>query len=135
MLFPAGVLVLLILAAISFDFSLVYQRKRALADLASTAANDAATYGISEERLRADGSICLDAVRARRAVGNDIEAAGADAQIVSVVVSADAGAPGCPTTVTVTLHATAERPFGHAIPGTAGAEDLETTASATVISR
>jgi Flp pilus assembly protein TadG len=66
-LVPAAVLVLLILGAISVDFSVAYLAKRQLQDTAATAVNDAAGAGLDEARLRSgDGRAALDpdAVRA-----------------------------------------------------------------------
>lgn len=135
MLFPAGVLVLLVLAAISFDFSLMYQRKRALVDQAATAASDAATYGISEQRLRADGAVCLDPERARRSVLANLAVVAPEVDVRAVWVEPAPGRADCATTVVVTVHTSVARPFGRAVPGTSATEELEATARASVVHR
>ena len=60
-LVPAGVLVLLILAAICVDFSSAELARQQLRDAAAGAANDAAGGGLDQARLRAgDGQLGLD---------------------------------------------------------------------------
>ena len=65
-LVPAAVLVLLILAAISVDFSSAELARRQLHDAAAGAANDAAGGGLDQTRLRTgDGTIAVDPDLAR----------------------------------------------------------------------
>src|SRR3954447_12345255 len=60
-LIPAGVLVLLILAAICVDFSSAELARQQLRDAAAGAANDAAGGGLDQNRLRAgDGELAWD---------------------------------------------------------------------------
>ena len=60
-LVPAGVLVLLILAAICVDFSSAELARQQLRDAAAGAANDAAGGALDQNRLRAgDGKVALD---------------------------------------------------------------------------
>lgn len=51
LLVPAGVLVLIILGAISVDFAIAFSRQRELSSLAAAVANDAATAALSDERF------------------------------------------------------------------------------------
>jgi Flp pilus assembly protein TadG len=134
-LFPAGMLALLVLAAIAFDFSIAYQRKRALVDLAATSAADAVTYGLDGERFRATGDYCLDPSRARAAIAEDVAASDLAATVVSVELRADDARPGCATGVEVTLRATAPAFFAKAVPGAADERSLEATMGATAVER
>jgi Flp pilus assembly protein TadG len=74
-LVPAGVLVLLILAAICVDFSSAELARRQLHDAAAGAANDAAGGGLDQARLRTgDGKLAVDPDLARSIAERSIEA-------------------------------------------------------------
>jgi Flp pilus assembly protein TadG len=126
---PAGVLIVLILASIAVDMSLVHLRKRQAFDLAAAAANDAATAGADQAQLRS-GRYVLDA-QASRGVVADVVATShlaphlaappsvsvADGRVVvEIALEADyifAGVvPGAPDVAVVTARAaaTAEPP-------------------------
>jgi hypothetical protein len=135
MLFPAGMLVLLVLAAIAFDFSIAYQRKRALIDLAATSAADAVTFGLDGERFRATGTYCLDPGRARVAVEEDVAASDLAATVVAVELRSNGAGTGCATAVEVTLRATAPAFFAKAVPGASDERALEATMQATAVER
>ena len=128
MLVPAGVLVLVLLAAIAIDFSLVFLAQRELSDATTAAANDAATAALRPDAFYANGSLVLDpdavtrvaceAVRGQAASGVDITSVRIEAAGRTVRVSADArvravflhSIPGASThTVTATSSATAQR--------------------------
>jgi hypothetical protein len=133
MLFPAGMLILLVLAAIAFDFSIAYQRKRGLLDLAATSAADAATVGLDGDRLRATGRYCLDGRLARLAVEQDVAATDPAATVAAVEF--EAPADGCATTVRVTLTTTTPAFFARVIPGTPADRVIRATMQATAIER
>lgn len=59
LLAPAAVLVMLLLASIAVDMSLVHLRQRQAFDLAAAAANDAVTAGVDPDALRR-GAYSLD---------------------------------------------------------------------------
>lgn len=59
MLVPAGFLILIMLAAIAFDFSHLFLAKREAATLAEAAANDAVTFGVDQGELRKNGNVVL----------------------------------------------------------------------------
>ena len=67
-LVPAGLLVLVLLAAIAVDSSVAYLGRRELAAAADAAANDAVTYGLDEARFRETGKFALDSARVEEAV-------------------------------------------------------------------
>lgn len=64
MLMPAGVLVVLMLGAIAFDLSLVFQRQRQATSVAVDVANDLATVALDEAAFRAGDGFRLDPDRA-----------------------------------------------------------------------
>ena len=73
MLVPAGVLIVFVLASIAVDMSLVHLRKRQAFDLASAAANDAATAGADQAALRS-GSYVIEPGSARTVVADVVGA-------------------------------------------------------------
>lgn len=72
MLMPAAVMVVLCLGAIAVDLSVVQLARRDLLDVAASAANDAAGYGLDPAAFRQTGAYRIDLARAlgaaRRAV-------------------------------------------------------------------
>jgi Flp pilus assembly protein TadG len=64
MLVPAGILVLLILAAIAIDSAIVLTAQRDLANRAAAAANDIAAGAVSDDGFYGQGTIALDQPRA-----------------------------------------------------------------------
>ena len=125
MLMPAGVLVVLILASIAVDMSVVHLRKRQALDLAAAAANDAATAAADPGSLRA-GDFQIDPTLAR-AVVNRVVAASELAPALAaapVVVVSDDG-------VEVTLAVEADYVFAAAIPGAPDGAIVTATAAAT----
>lgn len=113
LLAPAGLLILLVLAALCFDLTLAFQSKRQLVELADAAANDAVTFGLDDARLRATGAYCLSRERTVRSVSAGLGATEVGAEIVSVRLS-PTGAD-CPTEVVVTLRAISPYPFSRAV--------------------
>jgi Flp pilus assembly protein TadG len=126
MLFPAAILVVLILGSIAVDFSIVFLAERELAAAAAAAANDAAGAGVDTEHFRDTGEVVLDpdavdrvgrAAMARRASSFDLTDGTitvVDDDTVEVVVRAEARyifakiIPGAPRTATVEARARAD---------------------------
>lgn len=125
MLMPAAVLVVLMLAAISVDLSLVFLRQRQASSVAVDIANDLASAAFDHEAFRATGHFTLDEARARR-LGRryldasdlagtvtrfDVEVLAPDAVRVAITVRVDylfaKAIPGAADGTTVTAHATA----------------------------
>ena len=113
MLVPAAVLVLVILAAIAVDNSVVLLGQRELANAAAGAANDAATVAIDVDRLRRDD--CIE-VLDERAYEVAVEAALLQTDAVEVVPS-DIEVTVSDLAVTVSMSGTVEHLFAKAIPG------------------
>jgi len=60
LLVPAGILIVIILAAITVDASLAFMAERSAASIASAAANDAASLAIDIEHFRETGEYKID---------------------------------------------------------------------------
>ncbi len=125
MLMPAAVLVVLVLAAISVDLSVVFLRQRQASSTAVDVANDLASAALDEAGFRESGRFALDPERARRLgraylaasdlgpqlVDVDIEVLRDDTVRVAITVRVDyvfaKAIPGAADGTTVTAHATA----------------------------
>ena len=125
MLAPAGVLIVLIMASIAVDMSLVQLRQRQAHDLAAGAANDAATAAADQGALRSG------------VYGVDLEAA---TEVVDRIVAASELAPelvGAPSVrvtddgVEVEISLYADYIFAGVMPGTPDGRSVTATASAT----
>ncbi len=134
LLFPAGLAILLVLAAIAFDFSWAFQRQRQLVELADAAANDAVSYGLDEARLHQDGAYCLSAARVERSLRATLLASGTPVTLRSVQLLTVDGA-ACPTGVAVTIAASTPQPFSAAVPGLGADTDHQATGRATAVVR
>ncbi|NNE72765.1 MAG: hypothetical protein HKN26_03805 [Acidimicrobiales bacterium] len=78
LLFPAAFLIVLLLASIALDFGAVELRQRELNNAAAAAANDAVTYGVAIESLRAGrDEIVLDPMLVERAIADSLARRGA----------------------------------------------------------
>ena len=124
MLMPAAVLVLVVLASIAVDFSLVGMRARALHNAAAGAANDAATAAISREGLRR-GETWIDVETAQQVAARSLAARGIDLVAPPVVTISPDGRE-----VTIHLRATYDYVFAPAIPGAPDVFTVEATATA-----
>jgi hypothetical protein len=76
MLMPAALLVVIVLAAIAMDLSLVHLGRRELVAAAEAAANDATTSGLDERAYRAGRGYRLDPERVHRSVHQTLVARG-----------------------------------------------------------
>lgn len=126
MLMPAGVLVVLLLGAISFDLSVLFLRQRQASGVAVDVANDLASAALDESRLRATGEFVLDPERAASLGARFVDASDLSGQVLALdvdVLSAD--------TVRVTLTVRVDYVFAKAIPG--AADGTEVTARATAV--
>ena len=111
MLVPAGVLIVFVLASIAVDMSLVHLRKRQAFDLASAAANDAATAGADQAALRS-GSYVIEPGSARTVVA-DVVGASELAPLLAAPPSVTVTAEG--VSVEITLEA--DYIFAGVVPG------------------
>ncbi len=132
MLMPAGLLIVLVLASIAVDMSLVHLRKRQAFELAAAAANDAATAGVDQGLLRTTHDYVLDPERTR-AVVTDVVAASdlapqlARPPVVTVTVT------GAGTGVRVELALEADYIFADVVPGAPDGTVVTASATATAL--
>jgi Flp pilus assembly protein TadG len=130
MLMPAAVLVVMVMAAVTMDLSLVHLGRREAIAAAEAAANDAATYGLDESAYRSGFGYAIDPVRARQAVEQSIHGSGLADDLVS---RADVVIDG--TTVRVGLTVRVDYVFARALPGLAHSTIVSATGSASAMQR
>ncbi len=111
LLFPVGLLVVVLLGAIAVDLGNVWLQQRRLADATDSAANDAVTYGLDQDRLRRHGDLALDPERVREAVLASVSGQDLPPEAGLPAVTIGTNADGNPT-VTVTIESRAELIFG-----------------------
>lgn len=129
MLMPAGLLIVLVLASIAVDMSLVHLRKRQAFELAAAAANDAATAGVDQGRLRTTHDYLLDPERTRAVVDEVV----AESQLAPQL----AGPPVVTVTaaaVRVELALEADYIFADIVPGAPDGTEVTASATATAVS-
>ena len=130
-LMPVGVLVVLLLGAIAFDLSWVYEAQRELTDAAASAANDAVTFGLSPSSLRDGSGGRLDARRVVDAVDRSLAVhhlSGLDPNGTAITFDG-------PDEVRVTLVRHVDYVFAKSIPGANRGRDVTANVAATVIRR
>lgn len=129
LLFPAAVLIVLVLGAIAVDLSAVHLAKREVLDLAASAANDAVTAGLDHGHYRTTGEYVVDPALAAAAV--DRAVAANDPSGATTVLAVTVG-PG-PADITVELSTTAHPVFAPALPGYGGPTTVTGSATATAV--
>ena len=128
MLMPAGLLIVLVLASIAVDMSLVHLRKRQAFELAAAAANDAATGGVDQGRLRTTHEYVLDPERTRAVVEDVVAASELAPQLARPpVVTVTA------TGVRVELALEADYIFADVVPGAPDGTEVTASAAATAV--
>jgi hypothetical protein len=130
MLMPAAVLVVLVLAAISMDLSLVHLSRRELVAAAEAAANDAVTYGLDETAYRAGSGFVLDPARVERSVHQTLAARGLTDDLAA---SPDVTLVGDEVRVQLVLRV--DYVFAKALPGVAHSTTVSATGSAVPVAR
>lgn len=125
MLVPAALLIVLIMASIAVDMSLVHLRQRQAQDLAAGAANDAVTAAADQGSLRT-GGYRVDTDRAQAVVDRIVAASelAPDVAATPTVRVTDDG-------VAVEISLYADYVFAGVIPGTPDGTIVTATASAT----
>ncbi len=131
MLFPAAVLIVIVLAAITIDSAIAFLGQREVAGAVVAAANDAAAEGVGNQTFYEGGRVDLDLDTVRQLVVGRVTAV-LDGErfhdlVVDVTVSPSA-VPGCPQIVRVHASARVATLFAAAIPG--GPDDRSVQAGA-----
>lgn len=120
LLFPAAVLVMLVLAAIAVDLSAAFLAQRELADATAAAANDAATLALSDADFYRAGRVTLDAVLLQQIAEQRISLvldARRHQHLAIQAVPVEPAAPGCAWAVRVSASSSVRYLFAPAIPG------------------
>jgi Flp pilus assembly protein TadG len=125
MLVPAGVLVLVILAAMAVDMGVVYLGQRQLADAVTAAANDAVNAGISDPGFYQQGTVRLDDTKV-----TDVVCAAMRAQTTTGVEHVALQVAVGPRTVAVAADGQVREVFGRAVPGLPHARRVHAEAAA-----
>lgn len=132
LLFPAAVLVVVVLAAIAVDSAIVFLGQREVANAVTAAANDAAGEGVGNRAFYQGGRVDLDPATVRRLAVDQVVAALDGGRFAGLQVDVDvAPAPssGCPPVVRVRASASVSSLFAAALPGDGG--QVRVTATAT----
>ncbi|HUQ62287.1 MAG TPA: hypothetical protein VM121_00855 [Acidimicrobiales bacterium] len=132
LLFPVAVLVVIILAAITVDSSIVFLGQREVANSVAAAANDAATIGVGNGAFYRAGAVELDPGTAEQLAIERVRAAldterFRDLRVDVQVVGARGG---CPPSVRVHASATVAYVFARGVPGAAPRATVEAVAVA-----
>jgi hypothetical protein len=149
LLYPVGVLIVIIFGAIAADLSHVHMVRRDLIELSGTLANDLATAGLDQDHYRRNERYRLSPGLSQRVMANalgvtDLGPVTARVSAVgpggsanpTLIDAADQPVGECdpdpvPCRVRVTLDAHVDYIFGAALPGSRGA-DLSVTSYATL---
>ena len=129
LLFPAAVLVLMILSAIAIDLSTVHLARRELLRTASQAADDAAAM-LDQQAARAGDFTVIDAAAAQRVVLFEMEVADLPGKLVG---SPDVTVDDTSGTVTVLVSMEVDRLFGKIAPGTSTTDRITVQVSGRLI--
>ena len=127
MLMPAAVLIVIVLAAMTVDMSIVHLAEREAAAAADAAANDAVTWGLDETTLYQDGEYRLDAGRVRESVNRSLAAHEISGRLSSVSVSNDIDS------VSVNVEIEVDYVFARALPGAADGTTVSASSTATAV--
>jgi Tfp pilus assembly protein PilV len=134
LLFPAALLIMVALAAMTVDSAIAFLAQRQLMNATAAAANDAATEALSDRSFYEGNRIELSS--------SDVEAIAVD-RVLQLVdqarhhglsVSAEAVPPaaaGCSWTVRVSASSSVDELFGKAMPGSSGQVAVHARSSAT----
>lgn len=131
LLFPAGVLAVLVLAAVAVDSAVAFLGERELAGAVAAAANDAATDALSETAFYRRGAIELDDAEVARVAEDRVRTSMDTGRYRNVAVRAEVvrAAAGCSWSLRVEAWATVGYVFAGMIPG--AADEVEVAAAAT----
>jgi hypothetical protein len=119
LLFPAGVLVVVVLAAIAVDTSIAFLGERELAAAVAAAANDGATEALSEEAFYGGGRLELEDGEVEQIAETRVRSSldGGRHQGLDVRASVLRSSGGCAWSLRVEASASVRYLFASAIPG------------------
>lgn len=128
MLMPAALLVLFVLAGITFDYAHLYLAQRELQSAAEAAVNDAVTWGVDQGSVRRGGGPVLDETLVEQAVDASLATHGASLDLDGPPVVEALSA----TEVRVTVTGRVDYLFVPAVPGLPRSTTVRATAVATL---
>ncbi len=134
LLFPAAVLVVIVLAAIAVDSAIVFLGQREVTNAVSAAANDAASAGVGNRAFYEGGRVELDPATVRQLAVDQVVGAldGDRLRELRVDVAVEpAIAADCPAVVRVRATASVSSLFAAALPGDGGRVHVTATATGT----
>lgn len=123
LLFPAALLIMLVLAAITVDSAIAFMAQRELANATAAAANDAATKALSDRAFYEGDRIELSQSSVESVAVDRVVQLVNPARHLGLTVTAEASPPagaGCSWTVRVSASSRVEELFGKAMPGSSG---------------
>lgn len=123
LLFPAALLIMLALAAMTVDSAIAFMAQRQLMNATAAAANDAATRALSDRAFYQDNRIELAPAEVERVAVDRVYTLVDPARHHGLAVTAEASppaGPGCAWTVRVRASSHVDELFGKAMPGSSG---------------
>jgi hypothetical protein len=131
LLFPAGLLAVIVLAAIAVDASIAFLGERELAAAVAAAANDAATEAISDQAFYRAGQVELDQGEVERVAEERVRTSFDSGRHRGLEVRATVvpAAAGCAWSLRVEASATVRYIFATALPG--GPDEARVDSAAT----
>ena len=120
MLFPAALLIMVALAAMTVDNAIAFLAQRELVNATAAAANDAATEAVSDSSFYENNRVELSASAVEAIAVDRVHALVDQGRHHDLSVSAEAVPParaGCAWTVRVSASSRVDELFGKAIPG------------------
>jgi hypothetical protein len=119
LLFPAAVLVVVVLAAIAVDAAIAFLGQREVANAVVAAANDAAGAGIGDQAFYRESTVDLDPSTVAVLAEERVRAVLDPGRFHGLKVDVDVvpASTGCPARVRVRATATMDALFANALPG------------------
>jgi Flp pilus assembly protein TadG len=120
LLFPAAVLIMVALAAMTVDSAIAFMAQRELVNATAAAANDAATEALSDNSFYQYNRVELSGSAVEQVAVDRVHQLIDQGRHHALAVRADAvppAAPGCAWTVKVTASSRVDELFGPAMPG------------------
>ena len=131
LLFPAAMLIVMVLAAIAVDVSIAFLGERELGSAVAAAANDAATDALSNQAFYTEGRLELDEQEVARVAEDRVRAALDASRHLDLSVRATVlpSSGACGWAVSVRASARVRYVFAAALPG--GPDEAQVEAEAT----
>lgn len=120
LLFPAAVLIVLVLSAITVDSAIAFLAQRELANATAAAANDAAARAVDSQAFYRDDRVELDSSAVEAVAAERVRLAIDQTRHRDLEVRVTASPPataGCPWTVRVSASSRVPYVFARALPG------------------